>query len=253
MASRIALQLYTMRDFLKTPPDIANTLKRVRQIGYEAVQVSGMGPIDPKELRKILDDNGLTCCATHKPIEKIESECAALIEEHAILGCTYTAIGGFFQKKFTRDDWFNFCKRYNTIADKYAASPLRIGYHNHSHEFMKLDGVCAMDILIENLKKDVWIEFDTYWIQHGGGDPAAWIRKVAGRIPCVHLKDKTVMGDCQVVMAEIGEGNLNWPSILQAVKEAGSTWYIIEQDTCQRDPFDAVAISLKNLKAMGIQ
>lgn len=252
MSSTIALQLYTLREFLKTPADIAKTLKRVREIGYEAIQVSGMGPIEAVELRKIMDNEGLVCCATHIPIDRIENESSKVIDDHATLGCRYTAIGGFFQKTFTKSDWLNFASRYNAIADKYAQSPLRIGYHNHSHEFMIIDGRSAMQMLIDQLREDVWIEFDTYWIQHGGGDPAAWIRKVRGRIPCVHLKDKTVLPDCQVVMAEVGEGNMNWPSILDACRDAGCKWYIIEQDTCQRDPFEAVAISLRNVKAMGI-
>src|SRR6266496_4460 len=61
MASQIGAQLYTLRDYLKTPADIAKTLARVRKLGYEAVQVSGAGPIDPAELAKILKNEGLAC------------------------------------------------------------------------------------------------------------------------------------------------------------------------------------------------
>jgi sugar phosphate isomerase/epimerase len=53
-------------------------------------------------------------------------------------------------------------------------------------------------------------------------------------------------------MAEIGEGNLNWPAILQACKEAKVEWYAIEQDICQRNPFDSLRISYENLRAMGL-
>ena len=64
-ASQIACQLYTLREFTKTPADIASTLKQVKQIGYDAVQFSGIGKIDPKELAAILKGEGLACCATH--------------------------------------------------------------------------------------------------------------------------------------------------------------------------------------------
>ena len=83
-----------------------------------------------------------------------------------------------------------------------------------------------------------------------GGDPAAWIRKVAGRIPCVHLKDMGVSNAREPFMMEVGEGNLNWPEILKACKAAGVKWYIIEQDVCYRDPFDSLETSLKNLQQM---
>ena len=55
----LAAQLYTLREFTKTPKDIAETMKKVKQIGYDAVQISALGPIDPKELAAILDGEGL--------------------------------------------------------------------------------------------------------------------------------------------------------------------------------------------------
>ena len=95
-------------------------------------------------------------------------------------------------------------------------------------------------------------EIDTYWIQHGGGDPAWWIRRMAGRSPLVHLKDMVMRGREQL-MAEVGEGNLNWPAILRACKAAGVKWYIVEQDdTYGADPFVCLATSLRNLRSMGL-
>jgi sugar phosphate isomerase/epimerase len=97
------------------------------------------------------------------------------------------------------------------------------------------------------------MEIDTYWITHGGGDPAQWIGRCAGRIPCVHFKDMGVGPDRQPRMAEVGEGNLNWPAILIACREADVRWYIVEQDKCYRDPFDSLALSLGNLRQMGLR
>jgi sugar phosphate isomerase/epimerase len=251
-ASSIAAQLYTLRDFIKTPQDIAKTLHRVRQIGYEAVQVSGMGKIDPHELAKILKGEGLTCCATHIPADRMKNETQAVLDEHRLWDCRYTAIGGFFPQNPVTQDWHNFARDYNAIAKKFAGSDLSLGYHNHSHELGQFDVKTAMQILLDDLDPSVWFEIDTYWIAHGGGDPTAWINKVSGRIPCVHLKDMGIKDGKQIMM-EVGEGNLNWPAILSACRQAGVKWYIVEQDTCQRDPFDSLETSLKNLKAMGVR
>jgi sugar phosphate isomerase/epimerase len=96
-------------------------------------------------------------------------------------------------------------------------------------------------------------EIDVYWIQAGGGDPAAWIRKCAGREPLLHLKDMAVGPGREQRMAEIGEGNMNWSAILQAAEESGVEWYLVEQDHCYgRDPFESLAISYRNLRAMGL-
>ena len=119
-ASVIAAQLYTLREFLKTPEDIASSLKKVRQLGYESVQVSGLGPIEPVRLKEAADQAG-------------------------------------------------------------------------------------------------------------------------------------VMKGSQQLYAEVGEGNLEWPAILDACREAGVEWYIVEQDTCQRDPFESLGLSLMNLRRLGLQ
>jgi sugar phosphate isomerase/epimerase len=253
MATQIAAQMFTLREFTKTPQDIAQTLKKVRQLGYEAVQLSALGKIDPKELTNILKGEGLTCCATHIPLDRMKNDTQAVLEEHRMWGCEYTAIGGFFVKEATTQTWLDFARDYNEVAKKLGAQGLKVGYHNHSHELAKFDGKPALQILMDNLDKSVWMEIDTYWITHGGGDPAAWIRKCNGRIPCVHLKDMGIKLDRTQFMAEVGEGNLNWPAVLQACKEAGTQWYIVEQDVCYRDPFESLGISLKNLQAMGLK
>ncbi len=251
-ASQIAAQLYTLRDFTKTPADIASTMRRVKRIGYDAVQCSGMGKIDAKELDIILRGEGLTCCATHVPLERLRDDTQAIIDDHQLWGCRYTATGGFFPKQATRQDWSDFARLYSEIAHKLAGQNLSLGYHNHSHELARYDGKTGLQIFLDEMEASVWMEIDTYWIAHGGGDPVQWIRKVSGRIPCVHLKDMAITPDKQQLMAEIGEGNLNWEGIFTACREAGVEWYIVEQDICQRDPFESLEISLKNLKQMGM-
>jgi sugar phosphate isomerase/epimerase len=258
--SRIAAQLYTLREFMKTPADIAASLKKVREIGYEAVQVSGIGPIDKKELRKILDSEGLVCAATHIGFPEMRDQMDKTIEEHKILGCTQIAPGsmpGDYQKDAA--GYIRFAKEASEVAAKLKEKGgLTWSYHNHSFELVKLDGKkTGMDLLFENSDKKLFnFEIDTYWITHGGSSPASWIRKVKGRIPLVHFKDMVVRrGEKGVeqIMAEVGEGNLDWPEILKACKAAGVEWYFVEQDSCQRNPFESLAMSFKNMKAWGLK
>jgi sugar phosphate isomerase/epimerase len=253
MPSQLAVQLYTLREFTKTPSDIAKTLNRVKKLGYDAVQASALGPIEPAELGRILKEEGLTCCATHVGRERMEKETQAVIDEHHLWGCKFTAVGGHFGPgELTAQSWDQFASEYSTTAKKFAGSGLSIGYHNHSHELVKFNGVTVLETLLEKFDRSVWMEIDTYWITHGGGDPAQWIAKVAGRIPCVHLKDMGINSKREQFMAEVGVGNLNWTAILAACRQAGVQWYIVEQDVCYRDPFDSLETSLKNLKAMGM-
>jgi sugar phosphate isomerase/epimerase len=251
--SAIAAQLFTLREFTRTPADIRGTMKKVRAIGYEAVQLSALGPIDPKELKEIVDGEGLAVCATHIGFERMRDDTQKVIEEHNLWGCKHVAIGGLPAEYRNEEGYHRFAKEASEVAKKLAKGGLTFSYHNHSFELQRFGDRTALEILYEESDPDYFnSEIDTYWIQHGGGDPAAWIRKLRGRAHIVHFKDMTVKGN-DPIMAEVGEGNLNWPAILDACKYAGVEWYIVEQDVCQRDPFESLAISLRNLKSMGLE
>ena len=251
-ASQLAAQLYTVRDFTNTPADITTTMKKVKQLGYDAVQCSALGVIDAHELKRIVDGEGLTICATHTDYGRMRNEPQAVIDEHNLWGCKHAAIGGLPQEYRNAEGYARFAKDASEVAKRLAEGGLTFSYHNHSFELEKFNGRTGLEILYQDSDPQYFnSELDTYWIQHGGADPAAWIRQLKGRAHIVHLKDMAMDGRTQL-FAEVGEGNLNWPAILDACTEANVEWYIVEQDTCQRDPFESLGISLRNLKEMGI-
>lgn len=252
--SQIAAQLYTLREHMKTPADIAKSLKKVREIGYEAVQVSGIGPIDPEELKEILDKEGLTVCATHIGYDAFKNNLEAEIEKHKLWNCEHMGLGSLPGEYSTsKEGYLTFAKEANEIAKKLADNGLKFIYHNHNHEFIKFDGETGMDILFNNTDPVFDFEIDTYWVQAGGADPVQWIKKMEGRLSVVHFKDMAMAPGRKQIMAEVGEGNLNWPAIIKACKEIGVKWYAVEQDVCQRDPFESLEISFNNLKKMGLE
>jgi sugar phosphate isomerase/epimerase len=248
----LAAQLYTVREFMKTAHDFAATLKRVRDIGYTGVQISGIGPIPADEVAAILKDSGLTCCITHLRAPWPWQDLDALITQHELWNCKNMAIPAL-PKEYRESEagYRRFAAEANAIGEKIFQAGLTLSYHNHSFEFVRFGKRTGLDLLFEETDpRYLKAELDTYWVQYGGGDPAAWIRKVAGRMPVVHLKDMVVI-DAQPVMAEVGEGNLNWHAILQACQDAGVEWYAIEQDEYRRDPFECLKTSYDNLKSMG--
>ncbi|MCK5739575.1 sugar phosphate isomerase/epimerase [bacterium] len=250
--SVIGAQLYTLRDFTQTPADIAKTLKRVKTMGYDAVQLSALGPIAVTELKKILDGEGLVAAATHVSFEKMRDETEKVIEDHHLLECKHPAVGSMPGEFQNETGFHQFAKEASAVARKLKTAELSFSYHNHSFELGKFGDTTGLDILFNESDATVFnFEIDTYWIQHGGSDPAAWIKKGSNRIPIVHFKDMVIQEKKQI-MAEVGEGNLNWPAILDACKTAGVEWYLVEQDICQRDPFESLAISLRNMKSWGL-
>lgn len=255
---RAAAQLYTVRDQMKTPQEIASGLECISRMGYKAVQISGIGrdePIDPHDLKELLDANNLEACATHIGWDRLTNDLDAVIAEHKLWECPHVGIGGLPQEYRTSGDGYvRFASEASEVARKLAAADLGFIYHNHAFELRKFDGRTGLDILLSESDPEVFgFEIDTYWIQAGGGDPVQWIRKVSGRMKVVHFKDMGMSEAPEAIMFEVGEGNLNWPEIIKACRETGVEWAPVEQDRCQRDPFESLAISLANLKALGVQ
>ncbi len=241
--SQVAAQLYTLRDQCKTPDDIARSLGKVRQIGYESVQISGLGPIENEALLGLAKSNDLTICATHEDIEDILDTPQKVIDKLRALDCQHTAIGfpGGVDLA-SKDGVLDFCRRFEAAAKQFIAVGMTVSHHNHHHEFRQIEGKTVMQMILENTQS-VTLELDTYWVQYGGGSPEAWNRRAEGRLPLLHLKDYCVNDQNTPQFAEVGNGNLDWKPIIQSAEESGCEWFIVEQDTCPGDPFDSLQMS----------
>ncbi len=250
----LGAQLFTCREYTKTIGDVAQTLKNIARIGYSTVQISGFGPVDPKEVAKVLADTHLGVAATHMAWDKFRNELDEVIAIHKMWKCKHPAIGGLPDEYRAADGISRFIDELTPIAEELAAEGMDFSYHNHSHEMVRIGDKTWLGMLYEQADpKILKAEIDTYWIQHGGGEPAEWVRKCAGRMPLLHLKDMAIGEDGEQRMAEIGEGNLNWAAILEAAAEAGVEYYLVEQDRCyDRTPFESLEISYRNLRAMGL-
>ena len=249
----VGAQLYTVRDYTKTLEGVAESLRKVAEIGYKTVQISGFGPVDPKEVAKLVAENGLAVVSTHTSWDRFLYDLDAVIEEHKLWDCPHPAIGGLPAEYRGLDGLKRFLDELAPISEKLAAEGMDFSYHNHNHELAKYDGKLWLEMLYEMASPEMLkAELDVYWIQAGGGDPAYWVHKCAGRQPLLHLKDMCITPEREQRFAEIGEGNLNWPAILEAAQESGVEWYLVEQDrSYDLDPFDSLAISYRNLKSWG--
>ena len=250
--SVLAAQLYTVRDFVQTPDDIRTSFRRIRDLGYEAVQTSGLGPMPATDLKQLAEEADLKIIATHVSYERIASEPESVIDDHLLWNCRHVGIGGLPAEYRVDDGYRRFAADASRAAAPLIEAGLTFNYHNHSFEFERFGQQTGYEILFEHSDPRLFsAEVDTYWVQHGGANPASWLRRLSDRLHIVHLKDMAVV-DGKQTFAEVGEGNLEWEDILLACREAQIEWYIVEQDTCAGDPFESLGISFRNLRRMGI-
>jgi sugar phosphate isomerase/epimerase len=246
--------LYTIREFVRTADDIAKSMKKIKGMGYNAVQVSGFGPVEHEVVKDIMDAEGLAICATHIGFDRLKNDFDDVVRQHKLWNCKYVGVGAMPQDYSKSAEGYRaFAKEASELGRRLKDNGLQFIYHNHNFEFMKFDGVTGMDILLNESDPEAFdFEIDTYWVQAGGAHPVDWIKRVQGRMKVVHFKDMVVGSDRKPTMAEIGEGNLNWPAIIDACREIGVEWCLVEQDICLRDPFESLEMSLKTLKDLGL-
>lgn len=226
--SKIGLNLFSLRSICQTLDELDDTLKRVADIGYPSVQVSGIPLFDSQKILDLLQKHGLVACACHENLPALRSERGVILDKLKTLGVTFTALGAPPQEMLTPELFPSFVEELETFAQDFKKEGIRFGYHNHAFEFQKLNGSSLYELIFEGAPS-LYAEPDTHWIQRGGADSVGWIRRLKGRIPAVHVKDY-VWRDGEPQFAEVGYGNMDWDSILEACKYADVEYYIVEQD-----------------------
>ena len=247
----IGAQLYTVRAHTQTLEDFALTLRKIADIGYRSVQVSATCPFSPKWLRDELRKNGLRCVLTHTPAKQITGKTDQVIREHSVFGCDHIGLGWWSFRPEEGMGYQDFLRIFPPAAEKIAAAGKTFMYHNHDQEFQRLDGKLILERLAEDMPADrMGFTLDTFWVQAGGGDPAWWLERLAGRIPCIHLKDFAYGRK----MAVIGEGNLNFDRIFEKAEAGGTRTMLVEQDDCNgENPFDCLRRSYAYLRSRGFE
>ncbi|HBQ63448.1 MAG TPA: sugar phosphate isomerase/epimerase [Clostridiales bacterium] len=253
MSLQIAAQLYTVRDFMKVPADMKESLMKIKKIGYRAVQVSGVGPVDPAEFKAYADEAGLVICATHVGFSALQNDLESVIRQHKTWQCKYAGIGGMPAEYRTEKGYSEFARIASEIGKKLADNGLQLIYHNHNFEFERFGNRTGLDILIEESDPAAFhLELDTFWVQSGGGNPVDWILKAGNRMKVAHFKDYNYHREQKFIFAEIGNGNLNWDAIIAACKKTGVEWAAVEQDVCPGNPFDSLETSFRFLASKGL-
>lgn len=256
------------------------TLKACAELGYHCVEVSQipMTLENVEGMRKASEEFGVkiaACSAALEPMvpgmagEYLSMDFDKIVADCKALNCDMLRIGMLPMTCMgSREKAIGFVKRADEMAARLKEQGIDLYYHNHHVEFVKYDGQYLLDI-IRDTTKNMGFELDIHWIQRGGEDPVEFVKKYAGRIRLLHLKDYRI-GEVKmpegafdpkafmqafsniVEFAEVGEGNLPIKECIEAGLAGGSEYFLIEQDdTYGRDPFESLKISKDNLTAMG--
>lgn len=252
MDRRIGAQYYTIRASIKTIEDFEESCRKISEMGYKIVQISGT-PLGAAEMKAVLDKYDLKVVLTHRKYEDYLADLDEVIEYNKMLGCELCGLGGFYRDyREPGEKMEKGIEEIKAIAKRIREAGLYFAYHNHAFDFAKADGKSIMERLIEETNpEEVYFTVDVYWVHVAGVNPAEFIKRLGKRAIAIHFKDLKSNLDNTTEMAEIGQGNLNWDDIIKACDEAGVKWALVEQDICKRDPFESLKMSYDYLKQKG--
>jgi sugar phosphate isomerase/epimerase len=241
----VGVQLYSVRE--QAANDLPGVLEAIGKMGYKGVEFAGYygWEAKPRELRQLLDANGLKCCGTHTGLETVTGDALkATAELHKTLGNTFLIVPSLQVEG--AEGWREMAKKFNDIAAEAKDLGMRVGYHAHAGDFAKLDGTTPWEIFFDNTGPDVIMQLDIGNCLQGGGDPYAILKKYPGRSASVHLKE---FGGPE--NAVIGQGVVRWPEVFKICETTGGTvWYVVEHETGP-DPMGNIRGCIEGLRKMG--
>ena len=259
--SRIGLQMYTLRDFVKTPDDFKETLRRVAEIGIENVQITPPGFFTVEETAKLLRENGLKADSVFRSTGKIVGDIEQAKRDAEILGTDVLRTDSIpSEMRNDADGYRRYAEQMNAEGRACKAAGLRYIYHFHAFEWITFGDVRGIDILLNETDPDaVMFQPDVFWLTNAGTEASVALKMFKGRAFYMHVKDYAIrklegkIEDVPFHFASVGTGNLNWPGIIASADEMGIERFVIEQDMCEGNAFDAVKLSFDNLVKMGIR
>ncbi len=249
----LGAQFYTLREFCKDLNGLEESMKKVADIGYKSIQLSGVCVYEGEWAAEKAKENGLTIDVTHYDFKKICEDTENTIKHHDSMNCRCIGIGSSPYPK-TQEGFDRLCEEIAPAARKIADSGHKLMYHNHHWEFTKLGDKTFLEALCDRFTPDeLGIIIDTFWVQAAGADPVYWIKKLHGRVDRIHFKDMSVhinkddLMNCRRI-APIGDGVMNYDAIIQACLDENVEIGYVELDDCYgADPFESLKKSYEFL------
>ncbi|MBQ8893951.1 MAG: sugar phosphate isomerase/epimerase [Clostridia bacterium] len=244
---KIGAQLYTVRKTLATNEDIKHTLRAIKEIGYDSVQLFG-APYLLEACAHSAQETGLEIVGVLVDLNTCEAHERELFQICSKYHISDIGISSRFSECQDTDTYI---ARVNAFAAKAKNAGFTFSYHNHGHEFIRLDcGETAMDRFLKEFHAET-VDFmpDTYWLHDGAYDVRYFLEQTKGRVKILHLKDmkRTEQGH---TFAEIGIGNLYFKGIVKAAYACGIKHFVVEQDSCESNPIDSLRKSYKYIKTL---
>ena len=234
------VQLYSVRDI--TGSSMGEALSGVAQQGYSFVEFAGFFGIGAQEISAMLKEYGLKVSGTHTGLAELLEKTEETIAYHKQIGNINIFVP--YAELDTQQKLDAFIENINTVQKKLENSGIRLGYHNHAHEFKQnTDGSVAFEQLIYRTELD--LEIDTFWAYAAGIDPVKLLDRLHDRVPVIHIKDGYENGEGM----PLGMGTAPVKAVYQAAVKYGIPM-VVESETLKPSGLSETDICIRYLRSL---
>jgi sugar phosphate isomerase/epimerase len=240
--ARVGVQLYTVREAMKE--SVERTIERVAKFGFKEVEFAGYFGRSPRDIRALLEANGLTAPSAHSAnIESIRERFSQVLDEASVIGHRYVVCASLPRAEMTADGYKRVAADFNRAGESGAAQGIKVAFHNHDGDHVPLGSTTGFDILLaESDPRYVSMQMDLFWTVKGGKDPLQYFANYPGRFYSVHVKDMAAGGS----MVDVGAGAMPFAKYFAQSRQAGIQHYFVEHDT-PADPMASIEASYNYL------
>ena len=239
----IGLQTYTLREIFE--PDPVGTLKMIKELGYDYVELNGRNFAErsTKDLMAMVQDAGLYAPATHYSYEPLRDDFAQMTKDAQELGVDYMIVPWLGEELRSVEGYKSVAAVFNERGKQAQGEGYKLAYHNHQFEFFDLGGgVTGMDILLNETDPNIVdFELDLFWAALELNDVPAFLRKHPGRFKLCHVKDMKGSpaawknsvdfdGIKADLMVNVGEGDLPFEEYFALNDVSGLEYFVLEHD-----------------------
>ncbi len=236
----LGIQLYSVRRQL--PTDYEGTLKQIAALGYREVEAAGFYNHSASDVKQAMQQAGLHCVSAHYSYDALNGHVDEIVAFMKVIGsryiiCSYPGHHGGQGPTFTLDEWRWNAGEFNKFGKQIGAAGLKFGYHNHTMEFHKEDGVVPYDELMRLTDPEyVTMEMDLGWVTVGGGNPIELLHRYGNRISMLHVKDFKPFTPPATIenpptAAALGQGSIDYRPIFAAAARTGHIQHcFVEQE-----------------------
>ncbi|WP_153798972.1 sugar phosphate isomerase/epimerase family protein [Foetidibacter luteolus] len=234
----LGVQAYTFRKSF--PVDVAKTLDTIKMFGFTELEGGG-GRMPPAEFKKLCDERGISIPSSGAGYEQLVNQPDSVAWRAKALGSKYVMCAWIPHKNgvLTFEDARKAVDDFNKAGKYLKEQGLTFCYHAHGYEFQPYGNGTLLDYIFENTNPEyVSFEMDIFWIQFGGGDPVALLKKYGNRWKLMHVKDlrKGAKTDLTGLTGPendvpLGQGQVDIPGILKEAKKIGIKHYFIEDES----------------------